>query len=75
MHILQVQVLLVELELLNVQDMERKVAKDQPGCLHAQQEKHLLLQWENAANLTRYRLNLIQETILLEIHNWIIQFG
>ena len=57
MLILQVQVLLVELELLNVQDMERKVAKDQPGCLHAQLEKHLLLQWENVANLTRYRLN------------------
>ena len=57
MHMLQVQVLLVGSELLNAQDMERKVAKDQPGCLHAQQEKHLLLQWENVANLTRYRLN------------------
>ena len=54
MLILQVQVLLVELELLNAQDMERKAAKDQHGCWHAQQEKHLLLQWENVANLTRY---------------------
>ena len=61
MLILQVQVLLVELELLNVQDMERKVAKDQPGCLHAQQGKHLLLQWENVANLTRYRQHMIQQ--------------
>ena len=59
MHMLQVQVLLVGLELLNVQGMERKVAKDQHGCLHAQLEKHLLLQWENVANLTRYRLNLM----------------
>ena len=57
MLILQVQVLLVELELLNAQDMERKAAKDQHGYLHAQQEKHLLLQWENVVNLTRYRLN------------------
>ena len=61
MHMLQVQVSLVVLEPLNAQDMERKVAKDQPGCLHAQQEKHLLLQWENVANLTRYRLNKMME--------------
>ena len=61
MHMLQVQVSLVVLEPLNAQDMERKVAKDQPGCLHAQLEKHLLLQWENVANLTRYRLNKMME--------------
>ena len=61
MHMLQVQISSVVLEPLNAQDMERKVAKDQPGCLHAQQEKHLLLQWENVANLTRYRLNKMME--------------
>ena len=50
----QVQALLVVLELLNVPDMERKVAKDQHGYSHVQQEKHLLPQWARDANLTRY---------------------
>ena len=67
MHMLRVQVLLVELELLNVQDMERKVAKDQHGCLHVQREKHLLLQWENAANLTRYRRNIMEQGLFIRI--------
>ena len=66
MHMLQVQVLLVELEPLNAQDMERKVAKDQHGCLHAPQEKHLSLQWENAANLIRYRLNLMESGLFYQ---------
>ena len=40
MRILQVQVLLVALVPLNVLGMARKVAKDQHGYLHVQQEKH-----------------------------------
>ena len=69
MLILQVQVLLVGSEPLNAQDMERKAAKDQHGYLHAQQEKHLLPQWENVANLTRYQESfMIQNRELWTLH-------